>query len=334
MNFIDKLEKKFPRFGISYLMRYVISLNIVGAVIGLIDASGFLPVQIYADFLSLDFYKILHGQIWRLVTFILYPVYDFSSSSMFINLVWFAVWAFLYFQIGIALERNWGRFRFTLFYLGGIVFVILVTFVFFIVNCALSGVSVYGGGQASMIGYLIGNSASLEYLNQTLFLAYALMFPEVRFLIYFLIPVKAKWLAYVYLALMGFQFIMFIISGYYYGVVLILGALLNFVIFFVFGRGTLSMSGRMQQNQRRREFQRKMSGHDSGQYNSVRFGTGQFGRHTRPKEVYPGGSARHKCAICGRTENDDPTLEFRYCSKCNGNYEYCSDHLFSHEHVV
>ena len=42
---------------------------------------------------------------------------------------------------------------------------------------------------------------------------------------------------------------------------------------------------------------------------------------------------RHKCAICGRTELDDETLEFRYCSKCEGNYEYCSDHLYTHEHV-
>ena len=44
------------------------------------------------------------------------------------------------------------------------------------------------------------------------------------------------------------------------------------------------------------------------------------------------GSARHKCAICGRTENDDPNLSFRYCSKCTGNKEYCQDHLFTHTH--
>ena len=42
---------------------------------------------------------------------------------------------------------------------------------------------------------------------------------------------------------------------------------------------------------------------------------------------------RHKCAICGRTEKEFPDLEFRYCSKCEGNYEYCQDHLFTHEHV-
>ena len=52
----------------------------------------------------------------------------------------------------------------------------------------------------------------------------------------------------------------------------------------------------------------------------------------RPVNMYAGG-ARHRCAVCGRTELDDPNLEFRYCSKCNGNYEYCQDHLFTHEHV-
>ena len=55
-------------------------------------------------------------------------------------------------------------------------------------------------------------------------------------------------------------------------------------------------------------------------------------RAERPMQMHPNG-ARHKCAICGRTELDDENLEFRYCSKCNGNYEYCQDHLFTHKHV-
>ena len=52
------------------------------------------------------------------------------------------------------------------------------------------------------------------------------------------------------------------------------------------------------------------------------------------KEPRPGsGITKHKCAVCGRTELDDPTLEFRFCSKCEGNYEYCQDHLFTHQHI-
>ena len=41
----------------------------------------------------------------------------------------------------------------------------------------------------------------------------------------------------------------------------------------------------------------------------------------------------HKCAVCGRTDKDSPGMEFRYCSKCEGNYEYCMDHLYTHKHV-
>ena len=52
----------------------------------------------------------------------------------------------------------------------------------------------------------------------------------------------------------------------------------------------------------------------------------------RQNQTYQNG-ARHKCAVCGRTELDDPNLTFRYCSKCSGNKEYCQDHLFTHKHM-
>ena len=42
--------------------------------------------------------------------------------------------------------------------------------------------------------------------------------------------------------------------------------------------------------------------------------------------------SRHRCCECKKTEKDDENLEFRYCSKCNGSYEYCSEHIFNHEH--
>ena len=89
-------------------------------------------------------------------------------------------------------------------------------------------------------------------------------------------------------------------------------SILNFVIFFLGSRHMRPYSPK--QMKRKREYQHKMR------------------RAERPVNQYPGG-AKHKCAVCGRTELDDPNLEFRYCSKCNGNYEYCQDHLFTHEHV-
>ena len=45
-------------------------------------------------------------------------------------------------------------------------------------------------------------------------------------------------------------------------------------------------------------------------------------------------NGRHRCAVCGRTDLDDPELVFRFCSKCEGDYEYCQDHLYTHKHVT
>ena len=324
MNFIDKLEKKFPRFGITNLMKYVICLNIVGTLIQLLDMSGMLPVSIYNDYLSLDFYRIFQGQVWRIVTFILHPTLDYSgnmgSSTAFIELLWFAIWAFVYYQIGMVLEREWGKFRFTLFYFCGVFFVIIASLVFYLVYGDMAGGGI-GIDASEAIGYLVGSAANLNYLNQTLFLAFALMFPDVRFFLYFLIPVKAKWLAYVYLGLMAFEIVKCVMYSQYYALVLILGALLNFAVFFIFARGTSSVKGAYTQRKRKKNFEKKAEG------------AWAQGRRRPHETAAPTNGARHKCAICGRTELDDRRLEFRYCSKCNGNYEYCSDHLFSHEHV-
>ncbi len=323
MNFIDKLEKKFPRFGITNLMKYVICINIAGTVIQLIDMSGMLPISIYSEYLSLDFYKILHGQVWRIFSFVLHPTLDsgglYGTSRVFIDILWFAIWAFVYYQIGMVLEREWGKFRFTLFYLSGVFFVIITTLVFYLVYGSIAGADI-GVDASEYLGYMIGSGATLSYLNETLFLAFALMFPDTRFFLYFLIPVKAKWLAFVYLGLMAFSIVRCIMYSQYYALVLTLGALVNFAIFFIFARGSSSVKGAYTQKKRRKDFEKKA--------NSA------WSQQRRPHEASaPTGGARHKCAICGRTELDDPKLEFRYCSKCNGNYEYCSDHLFSHTHV-
>ncbi|MBR6228805.1 MAG: hypothetical protein IKQ97_03635 [Eubacterium sp.] len=306
MNIIDRLERKFPRFGIPHLMKYVIIINIAGALFGLMDANGVFGRPIYASYLSLDFNAIFHGQVWRLITFVLYPVRDLSQGSMFINVIWFAIWAYLYYFLGTMLEKWWGTFRFNLFYLGGILFVVLTTLAFYLVNCGI-----YGWEQGPLLGYMIGYSVTFEYLNETVFLAFALLQPDAQFLLYFVIPFKAKWMAWISIGLLAFNFIIYIMHGQYYGVTLIVGAVLNFLLFFFLGRGKPSVHAQHTQRKRQQEFRRR----------------------TRPLEPTPGGGGIHRCAICGRTEKDDPRLEFRYCTKCNGDYEYCSDHLFTHTHV-
>ena len=304
MNFIDRLEKKFPRFGIHDLMRYVIVVNLIGFFIIMV-----VP-EIYYDYLSLDVYQILHGQLWRLFTFLLFPAGSMGSGSRLMVIVIFGIWMYVYYSIGTSLERIWGTFRFTLFYLCGILFVILVTFAaYFILTAGGLGI------PDMSLGYSLGTAPTLEYVNDSLFLAFALIFPEAQFLAFFIVPVKAKWLAAVWLLLDGYYIVDGIrigLAGNYLGyfiVALIVGSLLNMALFLVFGRGTPGLQSAYRQKKRRKGYQKKMQ-----------------------RTLSPDGTI-HRCSICGRTEKDDPNLQFRYCSKCSGSHEYCSDHLYTHEHV-
>ena len=205
---------------------------------------------------------------------------------------------YLYYMLGRELERTWGAFRFNLYFFAGMLFHVIAAFAAYFIT----GVS-----------FPLGT----WYLNMSLFLAFAAIYPDMQFYLFFMIPVKAKWLGW----LDGLYFLYTIVQAFLpaygggiFGVIYQSNAIaaavsiLNFVIFFLGSRNMQRFSPKQQR--RKRQFQQKI----------------------RPENHYAGG-ARHRCAVCGRTELDDPTLEFRYCSKCNGNYEYCQDHLFTHIHV-
>ncbi len=245
MNFIDRWERsKFGRFGIPNLMRYVIAINGVGLLL------GFMNPGVYFGYLSLDFCAIFHGQIWRLFTFLLCPS-AFSSGNEFINLFWFLIWAQVYYMIGTNLERMWGAFRFTLFYLSGVLEIILVTLVFYLFMASGDSFANY------VTGINLGMGVSFIYLNQTLFLMFALLFPNVQFLVYFVIPVKAKWMAALYLVLTGYDLIQAMRYGVYYNVALIGVSLINLVLFLWLAKGAASPRQAVRQRKRRVEFQYK-----------------------------------------------------------------------------
>lgn len=163
----------------------------------------------------------------------------------------------------------------------------------FIVNGLIGGVTGFG------------SLYSTYYINMSFFLACASIMPDYQLLLYGIIPVKMKWLAILDVVLLAVD----AVQGGLIIRIVIIASLLNFIIFFFCNRNLRGHSPK--QAARRKKFQKQIS---------------------RPQNQYAGG-AKHRCAVCGRTELDDPTLEFRYCSKCNGNYEYCQDHLFTHEHV-
>lgn len=163
----------------------------------------------------------------------------------------------------------------------------------FIVNGLIGGITGFG------------SLYSTYYINMSIFLACASIMPDYQLLLYGIIPIKMKWLAILDVVLLAVD----AVQGGLIIRIVIIASLLNFIIFFFCNRNLRGHSPK--QAARRKKFQKQIS---------------------RPQNQNAGG-AKHRCAVCGRTELDDPTLEFRYCSKCNGNYEYCQDHLFTHEHV-
>lgn len=317
---IDKLEKKFGKYAIKGLMVYIIILYATGFILNVIDPA------IYYNYLMLDIDKLLHGQVWRLFTFIIQAP---GGNSIF----WLIISLLCYYYIGTTLEKLWGSFRFNLYFLSGILFNILAVVLIYV------GTYLYYG---TGISYPI----EMNYINQSLFLAFALMFPDEYFRVYFILPIKAKYIAIIYAVFLvidiynAFEYgvILGYVSGHYVGATgwvgglmmggAILVAMANFLIFFFANR-----KARFSQFRRKHDFDRKMKeARYASYYRQNNSGNSQNGDNVvnfRPRNAI----TRHKCAICGKTELDDENLEFRFCSKCNGNYEYCLEHLYTHTHV-
>lgn len=287
MKWLDRMERKYGKYAIHNLMNYIIVLYALGFVIEVVSP------QLYPMYLALDAERILHGQIWRIFTFIIQPP---SSNVLFI---FFAL--YLYYMIGRVLEYQWGAFRFNLYFFSGMFLHVL----------------------ASMGIYLVTGmifSYGTFYLNLSLFFVYLSMFPETEFLLFFILPIKAKVLGFIEGAYFGITILagFFVpqLSNIWWGLVRFgilatpensvaaLVSLLNFAVFFF---ATTGKRFSPKDVKRRKTYEKKIKAASAK-------------------------TAHHRCAICGRTEEDGAELEFRYCSKCKGSYEYCQDHLFTHEH--
>lgn len=260
-------------------------------------AFGYLFQMLYPNLLSylyLNPYEILfHGQVWRLFTWLIAPPSSFDFFTLLM--------LYFYYSLGTTLERTWGTYRYNVYIFSGVLFTILGAFLLFGYTWFFagdSGVALWGTYQ----GYSpLASMFSTYYVNMSIFLAFAATYPNMQILLFFFIPIKIKIMGIIYGALLIYQFIL---GGA--AIRFVIGAsLMNFVVFFFTGRGRIHMSPR--QVKRRQEFRREVK---------------------RTAKI-----TRHKCAVCGRTEETNPELEFRFCSKCEGNYEYCQDHLFTHTHV-
>ncbi len=277
MRFFQRFERKFGRYAIRGLPRVIALFYGLGMVI------QFINPMIYFLFLGLDGGAVAHGQVWRVFTFMMYPPVTRGRdpiSWIFLNLLIIPTYYFL----SSTLENIWGAFRFNVYFFLGII----------------------GHVAGAVLAYLIwGVSIPMTpvYLNFSLFIAVALMFPEVQFFIFGVLPVKAKYLALAETVIYLYEFIRgSVITKLEIGL-----SLMNVVLFFLMTRNVKRFSPK--EIKRKREFK------------------------TQTK-ILPAGKTRHRCAVCGRTEEDGEQMEFRYCSKCAGSYEYCQDHLYTHQHVA
>lgn len=290
------LQKFLQKYAVSNLSLVIIMCYGFGYLLQYVNAS-------FLNYLTLNPYAICHGQIWRLVTWVLVP----PDTS---NILFIVIAMMFYYSIGTSLERVWGTYTYNVYILLGIGITIIGAFVVMAVSYILAGtagISLTGESAAAYFA-AISRYFSTYYVNMSIFLAYALTFPDAVVLLWFIIPVKVKWLGVLYGVLLAWDFVSTAMRGGWFVCVAMAASLANFLIFWL-------RSGKMRRFSPR-ERKRRADFTDASKM--------------RPKA----GQARHRCAICGRTELDDPTLEFRYCSRCEGNYEFCQDHLFRHQHAI
>ena len=278
-HWLDRFARKYPKLGIPNLIKIIIAGT---ALVYLLDMFGGIAISPLLEF---SFAHIARGQLWRLITFIFLP-----STG---NTLFFALSLYFFWLIGSALEQEWGTTKFTLFYLMGMLFNILV------------GV---------IMGLIWGNAhVNMFYIDLSLFLAYASLFPNTSFYLFFVLPVKAKWLAWVDAAFLAWGILSSLAVLDWMGVILPLVAILNYLLFFW---SFLTDFVR---------YQRRRAKHQASKQ-TVNFR--QATRKAQEKKGY-----LHKCAVCGKTDTDYPSMEFRYCSKCNGYYCYCTEHIGEHVHI-
>ena len=282
MDFLTKLERKYGKFSIPNLTVMLIICFIVGYLIQIVDLDAVYAINLNPEL-------VMQGQVWRLVSWVLMPP---SELSVFVIIT-----LMFYFHVGRVLENAWGDFRYTLYIVSGIVFTdIGVVGTYVIMNlCGLDEFASF---------FAMYSNTSTYYLCLSMFLAYAFMFPEMQVLLYFIIPIKVKWLGYLDIAYLIYSILVFGMIGYYAGMVTIIMSVLNYIVFYFLMKGKNRVSAAHRKRKK------------------------TYKKEVRETQLL----TRHKCAICGQTEEDNPNLEFRYCSRCNGNYEYCQNHLFTHQH--
>ena len=307
--FFAKMERKYGKYAIRNLPLYLAIIYGFGFILNML-----FPQTM--DLFTLNFHAIFKGQVWRLLTWILVP----EGMNIFFTLISL----YLYYSLGRTLERTWGSFLFNVYFFSGVILTVLGALILFgfleifgqewiaqmnsVYTAYLGEVcpDIYGGSY----GYLyVAEHFGIFYINMSIFLAFAMTYPDMQVYVFFFLPIKVKVLGIIYVIILGITILMPFAGGNIIGGVINLVSigmsLMNTFLFFLIFKTKRVKSPK--EIKRQHDYKVKVKAAST--------------------------VTRHKCAICGQTEKDNQNLSFRYCSKCEGNYEYCSEHLFTHEHV-
>jgi hypothetical protein len=259
MSLLDNLERRFRRFAIPQITLYIVAGQVVLYLFVMAGAIGLEQILLIPA-------VVLQGEVWRLITFIFIPPLD---NVVFAFFAWY-----LFYLMGTALENQWGVFRYNIYLL--------------IAYLATVGMAFLTPGFA----------ATNVFIGGSVFLAFAFLYPEFQLYLFFLLPIKVKWLALV--TWVGY-FLGFVFGGW--GTrLMILASTLNFLLFFW------------------KDIIRK-----------IKYGRKKMVQQARTHATQD--EPLHRCVICKATEKTDKELEFRYCGQCRPVSCYCLDHLQGHEHI-
>ena len=260
MNLLDKLERKIGRYAPANVTIYLIAGQTLFYVMFMTGRLDRSVTLLAADLL-------LQGEWWRLVTFLFDPP---LSNPFFAFFAWY-----LFYLMGSALEEQWGKFRYNIFLLIGCFMTVAVAFL------------------------TPASTVSNVFVGGSVFLAFAFLYPDFTLNIFFVLPVRIKWLALITWLGYGYQ----ILFGAWHTRLLVLASICNFLLFFA--RDILWM---VKSGKRRMGWQaRQPSRRDDGPF--------------------------HRCTVCGITDKSNPQMDFRYCPDCAGQHGYCQEHIQNHEHL-
>ncbi|MDR0901145.1 MAG: rhomboid family intramembrane serine protease [Opitutaceae bacterium] len=264
MSWLHRIERRLEPFAIRNITVCIVAgqaLLLVASLLGIIHYEDlfFIPA------------RAINGEWWRFVTLVFLP--PFAASNLDIVFAAFAL--YLLFMFGTALESQWSALRYNLFLLAGYALTVGLAFV------------------------TPGYPATNTFIAGSIFLAFAFLFPDFVLSLFFILPVKIKWIALFTWLMYGYGFV----TGGLATRLAIIASVGNFLLFFA------------------RDI-----------WQNIRRGRRRLAEQSR--RIVTAGEPRHRCRVCGKTDLTDPLEDFRYCSKCAGDQCYCSAHIRDHEHIV